>query len=221
MKVLFAGVLAATIMASTLVSGFVHLNVDHHMNLPKEVVAKQEVTTRQASDDPRFKTVVDIRLGAEIEGQDTLRQVMKALQEADDKTKIIMHINGVGGEVDTVMELADNVRSSKAYVVMSVESPSYSGHAYLATQGDELQMSPNSFLMFHTTSGYGFDCTKQKGKDRTVSNVEHCKAFQAAHLRLVNNFLDNISILTPAQKVAIKTGHDVYVFPEDVNKEVK
>lgn len=217
--------LAALIMAGALLSGKVEINLQHHAHLPTEFSNKStiEVTTPRGIFDNWFNThrVIHIRTSSEFKGTDTVKDIAKILQEADSNDIVIFHIVGVGGQVDTVMYLINNIKASKAKVIMSVEGPSYSGHAYLATVGDELIMMTNSYLMFHTSSGYGTDCSKATGYDRTVPNTEHCQDFMDNHLYLANKMIDGIKILTPYEKERIKTGHDVYITADDYNKNRK
>jgi len=123
-------------------------------------------------------------------------------------------LSGYGGEGFTMFQLINDIKKSKAYTVMIVEAPVFSAHAYLATSGRELIMLPYSFLMFHTMSGYGKDCTLEEGTDRTVSNVEHCQALMDTMNNLDNSFISDTPILTAEEKVQIMTGHDVYITPE-------
>jgi len=214
---------AAIIMASVLLSGKAEINLQHHMNLPAEFSNKStiEITHNRHFFDSWFNTgskQIDIRLSNEIKGTDTVKDIARVLQEATEKDTVIFHIVGIGGEVDTVMYLINNIKTTKAHTIMIVEGPSYSGHAYIAASGDELHMMPYSFLMYHTSSGYGTDCSKKTGTDRTVPNSEHCQAFMDTHLFEVNSYLDSIYFLTRLEKIYIETGHDVYITAEEYHK---
>lgn len=209
---------AAIIMASVLLSGKAEINLQHHMNLPAEFTNKNTIEVTYKNFLHIGGRQIDIRLSNEIKGPDSVKDIARVLQEAKSNDTVIVHIVGVGGQVDTVMYLINNIKSTKAHTIMSVEGPSYSGHAYIAAAGDELHMMPYSFLMYHTSSGYGTDCSKQKGKDRTVPNSEHCQAFMDTHLSEVNNYLDSIYFLMPLEKIAIKTGHDIYITSEEYSK---
>jgi ATP-dependent protease ClpP protease subunit len=150
-----------------------------------------------------------------------LRKVLKVFRDAKKGDIINVHLSGPGGSVNTVYLLVNAVQSSKAYVRMIVEAPSYSGDAYLATVGNELVMRPYSYLMFHTSSAYGTECALAAGVDRTVSNTEHCQRDLDTHLALVEKFIDNIKILTDQEKRAIKSGHDIYITKEMYDERMK
>lgn len=210
-------VLAACIMATVLLSGQGKMNLIHHEVLP-QVLAEQQIVTIERG---FFSDRVDIRLPSEIKGHESVRAIIKVLQEAKSGDIVIFHLAGFGGEVETVFDLINNVHASKAHVIMRVEAPVYSGHAYLAVNGNELIMLPYSSLMFHTSSALGMDCTTETGTDRTVSNVEHCEAFLNNHLYLINKAIILAPVLTPLEKGEIISGHDVYITADEYNKRVK
>lgn len=217
MRVIF---LSALLMVTALISGFINVNVSHHIILPSELTQYEQIVqvrTYYIGENliPAIKTKTDIRLNAEIKSPVTVRAIIKVLQEAGPQDEVVFHIAGVGGQVDTAFDLINNIKSTKAHTVMIVESPSYSAHSFIAVSGNELIMLPYTYLMFHTSSAYGTNCFTVEGVDRTVPNVEHCLKFLENHLFEVNKFIDNIAILTPQEKQSIKTGHDVYITSED------
>lgn len=210
-------IVAALIMGTVLLSGQGKINLIHHEVLPQVLAEQQIVTITKGI----FSDRVDIRLPPEIKGEETIRPIIKVLQEVGRLDIVIFHLAGVGGEVETVFDLINNVHASKAHVIMLVEAPVYSGHAYLALNGDELIMLPYSSLMLHTSSAYGIDCTEKTGTDRTVPNQEHCQAFLDNHMKLINKVLSSVSVLTAAEIIQVMTGHDVYITADEYNKRKK
>ncbi len=215
-------VVAAAIMASALLSGKIEINLQHHLSLPAEFSNKAaiEVTEKRSFFADYFnpERVIHVRVGAEFKGIDSVREIGRILQDADENDTVIFHIAGNGGEVDTVMYLISNVKASKARTVMIVEGPSYSGHAYLAAAGDELRVLQYGFMMFHTSSAYGKDCSKEKGFDRTVPNKIHCQAFLDNHLKETTAFLNTVTFLTTLEKELIESGYDVYITSQEYHK---
>lgn len=208
--------IAAAIMAAVLVTGYVDVNIDHHLKLPPELTSKNSSTITQHF----MSKTIDIRLTSTIGSEDSVRDILKILQEANHSDTIRFHIAGFGGQVETVLLLINNIRASKAHTIMVVEAPAYSGYAYLAVAGKEIIMLPYSYLMFHTSSAYGSDCSSATGTDRTVSKADKCRQFLKIHLFETDKYIDQISILTEEEKTAIKTGHDVYVTSEEFNKRI-
>ncbi len=223
--------LAALVVVCTLVSGKVDINIEHHLNAPKELANPNEVVytnlyVQHLFKQSLYKRQIDITLGDVVKGHYPVREVVDALQTAQKTDHIIFHIAGYGGVVDSTLLIINSILNTKAFTTMSVESPSFSGHAYIAVSGNELFMSKYSYIMFHTSSGYGMDCNKKRppgtnGKDdpgydpeeldRTVPNKEHCQVLSKAHINTVNKFLDSVIYLTRDEKEMIKKGHDVII----------
>lgn len=168
-----------------------------------------------------FGSTYNIRLGEELGGSHSVENVTSTLQAAHSNDTVIFHIVGYGGSVDGVLNIINVVKQSKAHIVMSVEGPSYSAYAVLATQGQELKMSRYSFLMFHTSSLVNYDPTKQGGEDRGVSNKEHMQAYYNANMVVWYKLLAEIKLLNNEEKYSVITGHDVYLMATQVNERLE
>lgn len=168
-----------------------------------------------------FGSTYNIRLGDELGGSDTIAADITTVEQANTSDTIVFHIEGYGGSVDGLISLINAIKLSKAHIIMSVEGPSYSAYAVLATQGDELKMSEDSLLMFHTSSLVNVDCKKQPGEDRGVSNVKHCESYYNANMALWYKILSKIKILSGTDITEIESGDDVYLTPEQVNARLK
>lgn len=211
----------ALIALLSLILGLPTVHFQHHLNLPdfdKDKISSKEVLDLTY---PFYHKETDIRLKTEIKGNATQRDVYRILNEAKDGDKVTFHLGGYGGDGFTMFQLINDIKTSKAYIKMIVESPVFSAHAYLATAGRELVMLPYSFLMFHTMSGYGTDCSKAVGTDRTVSNVEHCQASQDALDALSLKFITETPVMTMDEKLKVLTGHDVYISADVYNERVR
>ncbi len=169
---------------------------------------------------PAGKTY-EVQLDEEIGDPKSVRKTVDIFRNSKKGDIINVHISGPGGQVDTTFLLINAIRASKAHVRMIVEAPSYSGDAYIATQGSELIMMPYSYLMFHTSSGYGYDCSLDTGVDRTVSNKEHCESFMKMHLYEIEKLIESVSILLMEEKISLKYGHDVYISADEYNNRLK
>jgi len=201
------------------VLGLSTINVNHHVNLPQEVTSTSRIhhTTFWNFAPPFIHVKTDIQMADEIKGPNTVRDINAVLNSADEGDIIVFHLAGYGGSVESVLSIVSNIRSSKAEVIMSVEAPVYSGHAYLAVLGHKLIMADNAYLMFHTSSGYNTDCSKETGVDRNMTNQEHCEAMKAADNILVNRVVLSMQHLTLEEKLSIIDGKDVYLDSVVVN----
>lgn len=166
-------------------------------------------------------TIYDVFLDSQIGDPNTVEDIVNIYSTAKSGDTIIAHVSGPGGSVDTVFMIVNAIKTSKAHTIMIVEAPSYSGDAYIATQGNELFMKPYTYLMFHTSSALDIDCDSLIGLDRGVPLSEHCKVFKTTHLYEIDKLLDSISILTTAEKAYLKTGHDVYITSDEYANRLK
>lgn len=214
----------ATIGLGAVLLGLPTINVNHFLNLPRlsTIIAENGIITRHSGFFNQ-KTTVDITLNDEIKTPQTVKDIVKVLREAKPSDKITFHIVGVGGDLETVFYIVNNINSSKAKVYMSVEGNAYSGHAYLAVLGAKngLHMANNVYLMFHTFAGYGFDCSLELGIDRTVSNFEHCTATITALQNEVTTAVMSMNLLTQQEKFMVLTGHDVYITDKMFNDRMR
>ncbi len=217
-----APIIAASMIAGTLMSGLANINFQHNIHLPKEISAVEVVTQTSSYSIRHFPTVTvtDIRLKNELKGTDSVKSIIRVLQEAQSGDTVIFHLAGMGGDVDTLFLLVNNILMTKAHVIMSVEAPVYSAHAYLALFGNELKVAPLAFLMFHTSSGVNINCAAAQGTDRGVSNVEHCQGYQKANLTLSDSMILQAPLLTQEEKLSILFGHDVYIMSDDANQRL-
>lgn len=207
-------IIAAIIMACALMSGMIDINFEHHLHLPPEISARNIVTEHGTW---LLGRTYDVTLAVELKNQNSVESIANILRNATDRDTVIFHISGYGGDGQAMFYLIDNIHSTKAHTIMSVEAPAYSAHAYLAVSGDELRMASYSFLMFHTLSSYGIDCSEMQGTDRTVSNVEHCQAMLDTLNYEATKLITHTDLLTVEEKVRIETGHDVYITSDDYN----
>lgn len=161
----------------------------------------------------------DVYMSNSIGSTDTTIELIHLLKKTKWGDTITFHLAGYGGQVDTVAEIVNAANKSKANLVILVEGPVYSGHAYLAVLlPGKLHVDKYSYLMFHYSSILNDDCSSKKGFDRGVSEVEHCTMFRDAHTKMFNKMLDASKYLTQKEKTAILLGHDVYLHPEDIAK---
>lgn len=196
------------------------VNIYHHVVLPSLNDDKIEESYKVNLEFPFIHKHYDITLNDTIYGTDWYKNIGSVLRSANYGDTVTFHLAGYGGDEATLLLLINQVHMSKAYTTMSVESQVYSAHAYLAVSGDKLVMAPYTWLMFHFSSILSEDCSTKLGKDRGVSNVEHCQALKDTDIVLGKRLVESISILTSCEKERIEGGHDVYLISDEVMKRV-
>lgn len=213
--------LTAVVMAGALILNAPGIHIHHDLTLP--TFDKSRISSSENfslwSGNVKNST---IRLGTEILEPEKVKDITQTLQDAETGDTITFHLAGYGGRYDTLVELVNNIKLSKARIIMMVDAPVYSAHAMLAAAGDELYMAPDTFLMFHaaaTSDGKmtsQVDCNEMTGTDRGVSNIWHCEAAKTAQMTSEYRTLKNIKLLTEKDFRLIINGYDVYIFPEDL-----
>lgn len=208
------------ISITCLVLGLFKVNVYHNINLPQQYNGANRFSQSLFVDSrfPFIHTQYDIQMAQEIKDYDDIRDIDKVIQGANYGDVINFHLAGYGGSVNSVYSIIDNIDRGKAHVVMIVEAPVYSGHAYLAVNGDELIVTPFSYLMFHTSSEYDLDCSLQLGKDRNMTNEEHCNIEKQNDFVLFEQLLERSKILTEDEKNQLRNGKDIYLLGSTVKE---
>ena len=213
----FLGVL---VMGGVLLSNKAGVNFSHHHSLP--AFDKNKIMCSGT-----FAKTCHIRLGTKITKPEDYRDVLHLLTTASKEDKIYFYLIGQGGQVWTLMQLANSIQNSKAQTVAVVEGDVYSAHAFLAFTMKKIVIRDNVVFMFHASSAYGNAknyCAKNKGKlDRTRDAYKKCLDFFDVHLRQSNAFIGRImrQYLTNDELFRVLTGYDVYVTGEEFKKRMK
>lgn len=123
---------------------------------------------------------------------------------------VTLHIANYGGYIWTGAALFNAIDRSNAHVKVVVGAPSYSMGAMLSCSGDELDLQPYSFLMFHTyrgsANGNGAEIrTKALAMDRLAKKI-----FATCVEK---------GVLSNKQVTDILNGKDTYIFPADINSQ--
>lgn len=153
-------------------------------------------------------------------------KIIAILDKAKKGDDVVVHIQGYGGDASIETALVNALKRSKANILLSVDGPVYSAHAFLAlTKGKNIKVrvSDNSFFMFHHISGLNTDCSKSKGSDRGVSNKLKCQRALDYHVKFYTKSLvaSTIGILTVDQVTEIFEGRDVYVSSKQIKDALR
>lgn len=208
-------IIAALVLWALAIPG---INIYHHLDLPK--LDPYRVTSHYIlkSPFPFVHKEYEIRLENEIYSSFYYQDVQAVLQDADKGDIVLFHLHGFGGRVDTVQDLINNIHNTKAYVIMSVEAPVYSGHAYLAVNGNKLIMEKYSYLMFHYSDILNIDCNKDTGTDRGQLKSYHCQIHKNTEMYEDTAMILDMPVLTKQEKNDIFQGKDVYITADEYYK---
>lgn len=190
-------------------------------------VQNVQLDTNQVVESARFSLIpailikkYDIYLANKLITQKQMQDIAQIANSAGKLDEIVLHIAGVGGNVEIVYRLVNTLNNSKAKVRAIVEAPSYSGHALLALSIRDLTILPNAYLMLHTVSGYGFVCSPELKLqiDRGQTAYESCMNIVNALTQQANLFIDSLNYITVNEKQSIKNGYEVYIFADELHK---
>ncbi len=133
------------------------------------------------------------------------KDLITALDEAQEGDGIMLKISCSGGRCDVGFIIAQAVQHSKATIVCNVVYPSASMGAIIAISGDYLIMQPHTFLMFHTYSA--MDCGKSADLLKSIAHGDES----------AKGMMQDICVpfLTKAELKKMHAGDDIYIKAND------
>ena len=146
-------------------------------------------------------------LGLSIEDENSYVPHIKILKAATQDDTVHIRLANFGGNIWVGAILFNAIELSQAHVVMDVEAPSFSMGAMLACAGDEINVQPYSWLMYHAGSSILMGKTSDSVAMLNAANRLSRKMMQQC---------TKLGILTESQITEIENGRDIYVFPEDI-----
>lgn len=139
-------VLAATIMAGVLLSKKATINFNHN---PK-VQVKHPATI----DCEYLTKTCDIQLTTNIDAPEEYYHIGKELRSIGSDYTIRLHLSGYGGLVKGMDYIKSVIDQTGAHTISIVEGDVYSAHAYLSIAFDEMRVTGDYNMLFHTGSNY-------------------------------------------------------------------
>lgn len=95
----------------------------------------------------------DLYLTSEITGADDYSQWFQIINGASPNDTIIIHINCMGGVLDTAIQLYSALNNSEANINISVEGACCSGATMVLMAAHQLYIDNNAYFLFHGYSG--------------------------------------------------------------------
>lgn len=156
-------------------------------------------------------TNTNIYLSENISGHTDYYEIFELLRNSKKGDTVTFILNNYGGYINTGVQLINFIDKSKAKVKMVVAGPVYSMASLLALVGEEIEIFPHTFLMFHDYSG------GEKGKGHEMmSAIVHFKPYFDKILK------DTCTgFLTDREIKRIQDGKDLYVPCEDTGKRLE
>lgn len=123
---------------------------------------------------------------------------------------IFIHLNTIGGQLDTGVQLINAMQNSQAKIVTILESAAHSLGTLLFLSGDEMVVNDNCIMMFHNFSG-GFI---GKGNEASAQLAATVKWFNALAKKIY------IPFLTEDEFNKIIHGEDLWFLTPDIRKRL-
>jgi ATP-dependent Clp protease protease subunit len=112
-------------------------------------------------------------------------ELFYTLRTASENDLIYLHLNTIGGDFDTGLQIINNMLASDAHVITVLEARAYSMGAFLFLAGDELVVHDNCQLLFHIYSGV----FAGKGNEQQAQGLALSNWFEKFMIRICMPFL--------------------------------
>jgi hypothetical protein len=157
--------------------------------------------------------VVDIDLGPEILDMSQYGSLGEILRGLPEDATVNLYLHNYGGSVNGLAYLSNALLKTKAHVKAIVDGPTYSAGAFLACYADEIDLYPNSTLMFHIGS------MMIPG----LANTHMIDTIITSSKRLIVNSMTECQkkgITTEQDLQDVLNGRELYVFPKGTDGQV-
>lgn len=154
---------------------------------------------------------VSYYLCGEIREPEYYTEMFYTLRSAAETDLIYIHLNSSGGDLNTGLQIINNVLASAARVVTILEARAYSMAALIFLCGNELIVHDNCQLMFHTYSGV----FSGKGNEQLAEAQAIGTWFEKIMRRLCQPFLSENEIDN------ILRGSDLWMDSDDISRRLQ
>ena len=209
----------ALFVGAVLLSNKAGVNLTHHHNLP--MFAKQKIVCTGT-----FTRVCHVRMTTAVGDPEKYRDFLHILATAKKGDTIYMYLIGNGGQVRTLVQITNAIKSTKGKVIAVVQGSVYSAHAALATAAHGTRIGDSVLFLFHRSSLYGQEEARCKKfvnkKDRKQDMFSKCINFVQMHLKKDEQFIRTGygKYLTQAELRAVLEGYDVIITGEEMNRRL-
>lgn len=138
-------------------------------------------------------------------------ELFHTLRTASSTDLIYLHLNSSGGDLNTGLQIINNMRASQARVVTILEGRAYSMAALIFLCGDELIVHDTCQLMFHTYSGN----FAGKGNEQQAEVLAVSTWFEKIMRRLC------VPFLTETEIRQILKGSDLWMDSDEIHHRLQ
>lgn len=137
-------------------------------------------------------------------------ELFYTLRSANETDLIYLHLNSSGGDLNTGLQIINNICASEAQVVTVLEARAYSMAAMIFLCGDQLVVHDNCQLMLHTYSGV----FSGKGNEQQAEGIAISNWFEKVLSRICKHFLSATEINR------ILKGSDLWMDSDEIQRRL-
>jgi ATP-dependent protease ClpP protease subunit len=155
--------------------------------------------------------IVHFYVSSDIKDPDHYVDMVYRLQTANEQDVFYVHLNTIGGRLDSGVQIINAMRACNGHVVTSLESQCHSMGALIFLSGDQFMIHDNCMMMFHNYSGGVFG----KGHEQRAQLEAEIKWFNKLMKQICYPFL------TMEEIEKILKGEDLWVDSEQIRKRLE
>jgi len=133
------------------------------------------------------------------------------ITNAAEEDVVYIHLNTIGGQLDTGVQIINAIQNSGATVVTILEGVAHSLGTLIFLAGDERVVNDHCMMMFHNFSAG----VAGKGNEMVSELTATVKWFEA----LANDFY--VPFLTPDEVARLVRGEDFWMQSEEIKKRLE
>jgi len=158
---------------------------------------------------PLYKIFFDF----DIESPILYADVIKILEEADEKTKIELYLNSYGGYIDTAIQIADAVENCKGETE-SIIYTACSAASIIALSAKKINLRPLCKMMIHPIQ------IKQDFLDDTIRHVRYANAYNEWEKKVFQKYFKGFLTEEEISKV-VEQRYEIWLFYEDIKERIR
>lgn len=156
------------------------------------------------------KRIMHFYLSNEISEPVNYITMIYKISSADPSDTIIIHINTIGGDLGTGIQIVNAIKSSQAHIICSIEGYAYSLASMIFLAGHEFIVHDNSLMLIHNETGglYG------KGNERMTEMAATVKWFNT----LAKSYY--VPFISEQELEAVLKDEDIWLQAADIRKRL-
>jgi ATP-dependent protease ClpP protease subunit len=155
--------------------------------------------------------VYDIDYVGGIKSPDHYLEDFHIYRNAGPQDVIKIHINSFGGEVSTLIQLINLIRTCQAQIITFLEGDAHSADSMLFLQGDQFVVGEHAAMLIHESSGGNWDYQSKSKKYHEFSSQHMDQIFRSYYK----------DFLTEEEMNDVLAGQDLWLGAEEITRRLE